>query len=75
MTDILNYAYIWFKKKPDGSFEETQEVSRKICEIILDYSYPCYLGNSSINSMSTNDKKELLEHELLFIQKKFKKLD
>jgi len=71
MTDILNYAYIWFKKNQDGKFEETQEeVSQKICEIISNYSYPCYLGNELISSMSPTDKKELLEHELLFIQKK-----
>ena len=72
MEDILNYAYVWYKKNQDDSF--TPEESQKIYQIILDYSYPCYLGNNSISSMSPTDKTELLEHELLFIRKKFEEV-
>ena len=36
MTDILNYAYVWYKEiHLINSFEESQ----KIYQIILDYSY------------------------------------
>ena len=65
MSDITNYAYIWYKK------DLTSEEQDIILKIILDYSYPCYLANDSIQTMSEADRKELLEHELLFIQKKF----
>jgi hypothetical protein len=72
MTDILNYAYVWFKTDPDQQFTQDEEL--KIYEIILNYSYPCYLGSSLISSMSPTDKTELLEHELLFIRKKFQEV-
>lgn len=81
MTDILNYAYVWFKENPDPdpdpdsdvkfTSEFTPDEEQRIYQIILNYSYPCYLGNSLISSMSPTDKTELLEHELLFIRKKF----
>ena len=72
MSDITNYAYIWYKKDPSKLLEFTPEELEIIYKIILDYSFPCYLANDSISAMSEADKKELLEHELLFIQKKFK---
>ena len=76
MTDILNYAYVWYKKNHlTNSYEKfTLEESQKIYQIILDYSYPCYLGNNLISSISPTDKTELLEHELLFIRKKFEEV-
>ena len=72
MTDILNYAYVWYKENPDVDF--TLDEEQKIYQIILNYSYPCYLGNSLISSMSPTDKTELLEHELSFIRKKFQEV-
>ena len=48
MTDILNYAYVWYKENPDVDF--TLDEEQKIYQIILNYSYPCYLGNSLIKS-------------------------
>ncbi len=71
MSDITNYAYIWFKRDPTKLLDFTSKEQEIIYKIILDYSYPCYLANDSIQTMSEADKKELLEHELLFIQKKF----
>ena len=71
MSDITNYAYIWYKKDPAKLLDFTPEELEIIYKIILDYSYPCYLANDSIRTMSEADRKELLEHELLFIQKKF----
>jgi hypothetical protein len=73
MTDILNYAYIWYKTDPDQQFTQYEEL--KIYEIILNYSYPCYLGSSLISRMSSTDKTELLEHELSFIRKKFQEVE
>jgi hypothetical protein len=70
MSDITNYAYIWYKKDPSNLLEFTSGELDKIFKIIIDYSYPCYLSNDSISDMSEADRKELLEHELLFIQKK-----
>ena len=69
-SDITNYAYIWYKKDPTKLLDFTPEEQDIIYKIILDYSYPCYLANDSISVMSDADKTELLEHELLFIQKK-----
>jgi hypothetical protein len=71
MSDITNYAYIWYKKDPTKLLDFTPEEQNLIFKIILDYSYPCYLANDSIQTMSEADRKELLERELLFIQKKF----
>jgi hypothetical protein len=71
MSDITNYAYIWYKKDLTKLLDFTSEELDKIYQIIINYSYPCYLANDSIQTMSEADKKELLEHELLFIQKKF----
>ena len=71
MSDIINYAYIWYKKDLTKLLDFTPEEQDKIYKIILDYSYPCYLANDSIQTMSEADKKELLENELLFIQKQF----
>jgi len=69
-SDITNYAYIWYKKDPTKLLDFTSEEQDIIFKIISDYSYPCYLANDSIIEMLEADRKELLEHELLFIQKK-----
>ena len=71
MSDITNYAYIWYKRDPAKLLDFTSEEQNIILKIILDYSYPCYLANDLIQTMSGADRKELLERELLFIQKKF----
>ena len=68
--DITNYAYIWYKKDPTKLLDFTQEELEIIYNIIINFSYPCYLANNSIRDMSLEDKKELLECELLFIRKK-----
>lgn len=62
--------HIWYKKDLTKLLEFTQEELEIIYNIIINFSYPCYLVNNSIKDMSLEDKKELLENELLFIQKK-----
>ena len=69
--DITNYAYVWYKIDPEQLLEFTEEELEKIYEIILNYSYPCYLaGSELINRMSPEEKTKLLQHELLFIREK-----
>ena len=71
--DITNYAYVWYKRDQDPVqlLEFTEEELEKIYEIILNYSYPCYLaGSELINRMSPEEKTKLLQHELLFIREK-----
>ena len=69
--DITNYAYVWYKRDPEQLLEFTEEELEKIYEIILNYSYPCYLaGSELINRMSPEEKTKLLQHELLFIREK-----
>jgi hypothetical protein len=68
--DITNYAYIWYKKDLTKLLEFTSDEKEIIYNIIINFSYPCYLANNSIRDMSLEDKKELLECELLFIRKK-----
>jgi hypothetical protein len=69
--DITNYAYVWYKRDPEQLLEFTEEELEKIYEILLNYSYPCYLtGSELINRMSPEEKAKLLQHELLFIREK-----
>jgi hypothetical protein len=72
--DITNYAYVWYKKNSDKILEFTTDEKEIIYNIIISFSYPCYLGNDSIRHLSDIDKKELLEHELLFIRKRFEEV-
>ena len=72
MSDITNYAYIWYKEDPTKLLEFTPGEQDLILKIILDYSFPCYLANESIRDIPEADRKELLENELLFIRKKIK---
>jgi hypothetical protein len=73
-SDITNYAYVWYKRDPEQLLEFTEEELEKIYEILLNYSYPCYLaGSELINSMSPEEKTKLLQHELLFIREKMEK--
>lgn len=69
MSDITNYAYVWYTR--DASSQITKEDLEKIYEIILNYSYPCYLsGSEVIRQLTPEEKTNLLQHELLFIEKK-----
>ena len=67
--DITNYAYVWYARDP--SQQIAQEDLDKIYEIILNYSYPCYLsGSEVIRALTPEEKTKLLQHELLFIEDK-----
>ena len=66
MPDITNYAYIWYKKDLTKLLEFTPEELEKIYTILIQFSYPCYLGNDILD----DDITKLLENELLFIQNK-----
>ena len=69
MPDITNYAYVWYARDP--SQQITQEDLDKIYEIILNYSYPCYLsGSALIRALTPEEKTKLLQHELSFIEEK-----
>jgi hypothetical protein len=70
--DITNYAYIWYNKDPNNLLTLTVQDKITIYNLINTYSYPNYLARHEVqNDMSAEDKKELLNNELLFIQKKF----
>lgn len=69
MSDITNYAYVWYTK--DAASQITEEDLEKIYEIILNYSYPCYLsGSEAIRQLTPEQKTNMLQHELLFIKEK-----
>ena len=71
MSDITNYAYVWYKRDAAQLSQFTQEEVEKIYEIMLNYSYPCYLsGSEVIRQLSSEEKTKLLQHELLFIEEK-----
>jgi len=68
-TDIANYAYVWYTKE-NPLTKVSQEDLDKIHKIIINYSYPCYLGNGSIRGLAPDDKKKIIYQELLFIREK-----
>jgi hypothetical protein len=69
MSDITNYAYVWYTR--DASSQITEDDLEKIYEIILNYSYPCYLsGSEVIRRLTPEEKTKLLQHELSFIEEK-----
>ena len=95
-SDITNYAYVWYKRKP-VSLEESstpapmmmaaaaalpeelkdltnfsQDELDKIHEIIMRYSYPCYLAGDSVSGFTPQEKDKLLNSELLFIREKMR---
>jgi hypothetical protein len=53
--DITNYAYIWYKKDITKLLEFTSDEKEIIYNIIINFSYPCYLANNSIRDMSLED--------------------
>ena len=66
--DITNYAYVWYTRDASQSTEDDLD---KIYEIILTYSYPCYLsGSAVIRNLLPEEKAKLLQHELSFIEEK-----
>lgn len=68
MSDITNYAYVWYTR--DAS-QITEDDLDKIYEIVLNYSYPCYLsGSEVITRLTPEEKTKLLQHELSFIEEK-----
>lgn len=70
-SDIANYAYLWYKRDTEQLLEFTEEELDKIYEIMLNYSYPCYLtGSELISRMSPEEKIKLLQHESSFIKEK-----
>ena len=70
-SDIANYAYVWYRRDTEHLLDFTEGELDKIYEIMLNYSYPCYLtGSDAITHMTTDEKTMLLQHESLFIQKK-----
>ncbi len=80
MPDITNYAYIWYKEAkplPDiGFFQGRTTVQGKtICDIITSYSYPCYLANKDVSSLSDTDKERLLHDEIGFLRDRMKRYD
>ena len=68
-TDITNYAYVWYTQD-NPLTKVSQEDLDKIHKIIINYSYPCYLGNDSIRELAPDDKKKIIYQELLFIREK-----
>ena len=70
-SDITNYAYVWYRRDTEHLLDFTEGELDKMYEILLTYSYPCYLtGSDTITHMSSDEKTMLLQHESLFIQKK-----
>ena len=68
MSDITNYVYVWYTR--DAS-QITEDDLDKIYEIVLNYSYPCYLsGSEVITRLTPEEKTKLLQHELSFIEEK-----
>lgn len=68
-SDIANYAYVWYTKD-NPLTKVSQKDLDKIHKIIINYSYPCYLGNDSISGFTPDDKKKIIYQELLFIREK-----
>lgn len=77
MPDITNYAYIWYNEEnplPDISFFHGRMTiqGQTICNIITSYSYPCYLANKDVSSLSEDDKHRLLHDEIGFLKDRMK---
>jgi hypothetical protein len=60
---------VWYTR--DASSQITEDDLEKIYEIILNYSYPCYLsGSALIRALTPEEKTKLLQYELSFIEEK-----
>jgi len=70
-SDITNYAYVWYKRDPAQLLEFSRDELEKIHDIIMNYSYPCYLaGYDSVRLLPDDQKDKLLNSELVFIREK-----
>lgn len=70
-SDITNYAYVWYESDSASASQINKGDLDKVYDIILNYSYPCYLSGSEIIRQLTPEQKiNLLQHELLFIKQK-----
>lgn len=77
MPDITNYAYIWYNEenplRDTGFFNGRMTIQgQTICNIITSYSYPCYLANKDVSSLSEPDKHRLLHDEIGFLRDRMK---
>jgi hypothetical protein len=62
---------VWYKRDTSQLSQFSKEEVDKIYEIMLNYSYPCYLsGSEVVKQLSSEEKTKLLQHELLFIEEK-----
>ena len=70
-SDITNYAYVWYKTDPAQLSQFSEDELDKIHEIIMNYSYPCYLaGYDLVRLLPDDQKSKLLNSELVFIREK-----
>jgi len=77
MPDITNYAYIWYNEANpllDIGFVQgrTTVQGQTINDILTSYSYPCYLANKDVSSLSEPDKHRLLHDEIGFLRDRMK---
>jgi hypothetical protein len=67
MPDITNYAYIWYNEaKPLSAIRDPD--ADTIFRYVTSYSYPCYLANDDVRSLSDTNKHQLLHDEIGFIR-------
>jgi hypothetical protein len=67
MKDITNYAYIWYNEaSPLSAIPSTEDAT--IFQIVSSFSYPCYLANKGVNSLSPDKRYQLLHDEIGFIR-------
>jgi len=67
MPDITNYAYIWYNEASPLSAIRVPHANT-IFQYLTSYSYPCYLANEDVGSLSDTNKHQLLHDEIGFIR-------
>ena len=67
MPDITNYAYIWYNEENPLSAIGVLNANI-IFQYVTSYSYPCYLANNDVSSLSDTNKHQLLHDEIGFIR-------
>ena len=67
MPDITNYAYIWYNEANPLSAIRVPHANI-IFQYVTSYSYPCYLANNDVSSLSDTNKLQLLHDEIGFIR-------
>jgi hypothetical protein len=63
---MTNYCYIWYNINPLD--ELTEDENDFIFNLLMDYSFPCYLRIP--HSLTEEEKKHVLDNEYCFIQNK-----